>query len=139
MTAFNYAIYHYSRHVPWGGAVGDADFILFGPDYSAAAFTLSLAAAQGGPALKTIGNAGAGSEGISATFEDDFAHPVTGETGSATIIRPQIDEASLEALAWGPDLTVPLVLSYDLLMTPVGAPQRAICFGTFTLYAGISD
>lgn len=140
MTAFNYDISHYSRHVPWGGAVGDADFIIFGPDYSGAAFALSLAAKPGSAAIKTIGNAAAGSEGISATFEAAFVHPVSGEQGSATIVRPQIDEVSLEGLAWGAtDPAEPLVLAYDLLMTPFGAPQRAICFGTFTLYPGIAD
>lgn len=139
MAAFNYPIYHYSRHVPWGGATGDADIILFGPDYSGATFVMSLADKIGGTTLKTIGNATAGTEGISATFEADFTHPTTGEKGSATIIRPQIDEASWEALTWGTDTAEPLVLAYDLLITPSGAPQRAICYGTFTLYAGIAD
>lgn len=137
--AFTYDIYHYSRHVQWGGAIGDADIIMFGPDYSGAAFVLSIADKAGGAALKTLVNQPAGNEGISATFEADFVHPVTGEQGTATIIRPQIDEATLEGLVWGPDTSQPLVLAYDLLMTPTGAPQRAVCFGTFTLYPGIAD
>ncbi|MGF7152607.1 hypothetical protein [Novosphingobium gossypii] len=139
MAAFNYPIDHYSRHVQWGGAVGDADVILFGPDYSGTAFVLTLAAAPGSAALKTLTNAAAGAEGVSATFENPFTHPVTGEVGSATIIRPQINEATFEGLAWGADVTAPLELYYDLLMTPVSAPQRAVCFGTFTLHPGIGD
>lgn len=139
MTAFNYPIEHYSRHTQWGGAVGDADVIMFGPDYSDAAFVLALSASAGGAVLKQIINAAAGSEGVSATFEANFTHPTTGEVGSATIVRPQINEVSFEALTWGTDASAPLTLNYDLLMTPVGAPQRAVCFGTFTLYPGISD
>jgi predicted nicotinamide N-methyase len=139
MAAFNYPIYHYSRHVQWGGAVGDADIILFGPDYSGATFVLTLASAPGAAAVATLNNAAAGTQGVSATFEDPFTHPTTGEVGSATIIRPQLDEATMEALTWGADPAAPLELYYDLLMTPAGAPQRAICFGSFTLYPGIGD
>lgn len=141
MAAFNNSIFHYSRHVQWGGAVGDADIIMFGPDYSGASFVLALATSPGGSTLSTpITDAPAGSQGISATFENPFTHPVSGEIGSATIIRPQIDEATLEAIDWGETpASEPLVLYYDLLMTPVGAPQRAICFGTFTIYPGIAD
>lgn len=139
MAAFNYPIYHYSRHVQYGGAVGDADIIMFGPDYSTADFVMTIAASPGSAALINLFGAGAGDEGVSATFEDPFTHPITGEVGSATIIRPQINEASFEALTWGADITAPLVLYYDLLMTPDGAPQRGVCFGSFTLYPGIGD
>ena len=139
MAAFSYPIIHYSRHVPWGGATGDADIIMFGPDYTSGTFQLAIAAAAGSAALISLTKQAAGTQGVSATFEDPFTHPITSEVGSAMIIRPQVDEASFEALVWGSDPTAPLELYYDLLMTPTGLPQRAVCFGTFTLYPGVSD
>ena len=55
----------------------------------------------------------------------------------ASIITPQIDEATLEALTYTG--AADLVLYHDLLVTPSGLPQRAELYGTFTITQGIGD
>ncbi|PTR08671.1 MULTISPECIES: hypothetical protein [unclassified Novosphingobium] len=139
--AFELNIFHPSKRVPWGGASANADLVLVGTDWSAAAFSMSFAATQGGTAIADIqlANAAAGSQGISASYDASYVHPETGAVVGATTIRPQIDEASLEALVWGSDPTANLVLHYDLLVTPVGGVQQVFCYGTFTIQPGIGD
>lgn len=137
--AFTLNYSHPSRHVPFGGEVGDADIVYGITDYSGAAFVMTFAATQGGSALITLSTASAGSQGVSATYDADYVHPTTGETIGATTIRPQIDEATLEALTYGTDPDSPLVLYYDLLITPVSEPQRVLCNGTLSIYLGVGD
>lgn len=136
--AFEMNIDHYSRHTQWGGNIGDGDVVLFGEDYSAGTYLMTFKADINGSALITLNNAAAGSQGISATLDASYVHPDSGEQGDATIIVPQIDEATFEALAWATP-PVPIVLFYDLLVTPVGAAQRALFYGTFTIYPGVGD
>jgi len=139
--AFELNIFHPSKHVVWGGASGNADLVLVGNDWSGATFVMSFAATQGGTPIAgvTLGNAAAGSQGISASYDATYVHPETGAIVGATTIRPQIDETSLEALVWGSDPSADLVLHYDLLVTPVGGAQQVFCYGTFTLQPGVSD
>lgn len=139
--AFELPIEHFSKHVPWGGASGDADIIEMGVNLTGAAFAMNFATANGGTPIAGIAltTATAGSQGVSVTYDADYVHPETGEVIGASTIRPQIDEASLEALTWGADPSAPLVLRYDLLVTPSGTPQEVYCYGTFTLHPGIGD
>lgn len=136
--AFTFPIVHNSKHTPWGGATGDADMIYLGVDWSAATFRFTLAPLPGSGALITLTNAAAGSQGISATYDASYVDDQTGLVVGATIIRPQIDEATFEALTWGPT-DEPLVLYHDMLVTPSGAPQRVWFDGTFTILSGVGD
>lgn len=141
MDAFEDNIEIRHRHVTWGGASGDQDWVLCGYDWSAAAFILTVRAKEGdtGTPPILIGNGAAGSMGISATYDPFYVAPDGVVTG-ATIIRPQIDEGTLEGLSWGTTATdQPLVLHYDLLVTPTGLPQRVFCYGTMTIYPGVGD
>lgn len=139
--SFELPIVHMSKHVPWGGSTTDADIIELGVDWSGAAFAMNFATTQGGTPIAgmALSAASAGSQGINATYDSGYVHPETGAVVGATTIRPLITEATLEALAWGSDPAAPLVLYYDLLVTPSGEPQRIYCYGTFTLYPGIGD
>ena len=136
--AFTWNITHNSRHTPWGGATGDADMIYLGVDWSAATFRLTLAPLPGSPALITLTNAAAGTQGISATYDAGYVHPNTGLVVGATIIRPQIDEVTFEALTWGAT-DEPLVLAHDMLITPSGEPQFVWFDGEFTIHPGVGD
>lgn len=136
--AFTWNITHNSRHTPWGGATGDADMIYLGVDWSAATFRFTLAPLPGSGAIITLMNAAAGSQGISATYDASYVDDRTGLVVGATIIRPQIDEATFEALTWGPT-DEPLVLAHDMLVTPSGEPQFVWFDGAFTIYPGIGD
>lgn len=136
--AFTFPIVHNSKHTPWGGASGDADMVVLGLDWSGAAFKFSIAPQVGSVALITLTNAAAGSQGISATYDASYVDDRTGLVVGATIIRPQIDEATFEALTWGPT-DEPLVLAHDMLVTPSGEPQFVWFDGAFTIYPGVGD
>jgi len=139
--AFELPIIHESKHVPWGGATGNADFIELGVNLTGAAFAMNFALTAGGTPIAgmALSAATAGTQGVSVTWDPDYIHPETLEVVGASIIRPQIDEATLEALTWGSDVDAPLRLYYNLLVTPTGSPQEVYCFGTFTIYPGIGD
>lgn len=137
--AFRLDYSHPSRRVPFGGAVGDADIVYLGEDWSAAAFVMAFAAAEGSAALITLTNASAGSQGVSATYDAAYLHPTTGATVGATIIRPLISETTLEALTYSSDPSAPLVLYFDLIVTPSGDQQRVFCKGTLSVYQGVGD
>lgn len=127
------------RRTPFGGAIGDGDFVEEGIDWSGATFRMELRDEPGNTAtaLVTLTNAAAGSQGISASYnaawEDDAGNVV-----GATTIRVQIDEATLEALALASDPAQDRVLHYDLHVTPSGQPKRVAWYGTFTLKPGVT-
>lgn len=127
------------KRVPFGGATGDADIPVVGVDWSGAAFKLDIRVDPGdtGTPLVSLTSASAGSQGISATYEAGYVLP-DGTSAPATIIRPQIDEATLEALDLSTRPSSPLELFYDLHVTPSGEPKRVVCFGAFTIYPGVT-
>ena len=135
--AFERHFVHYSRRTPWLGGVSAPRLLILGENWSAATAVMTLAAEQGGTALITLNTTAPGSQGVSiawdATYERDGV-----EVGASTI-TVQIDEATFEGLPWGADPAAPLVLTYDLLVTPSGAAQRAFCWGTLTIYRGVGD
>lgn len=137
--AFERNYVHRSKHAPWGGGTGAGEIVVLGKDWSGAAFKWSFGPAVGSAADITLVNAAAGAQGVSATYDANYVHPDTGAIVGATTIVPQIDEATLEGLAWGGDPTAALVKQHELLVTPAGEPQRPYAHGTFTLYAGIGD
>lgn len=136
---FDLSYSHPSRRVPFGGAIGNADIVYCLTNWSGAEFVMAFAAAEGATPVITLTNAAAGAQGISATYDAAYVDPRTGATIGATIIRPQIDEATLEGLTYPSDPSSPLVLYYDLLVTPTGEPQRVVCKGTLSIYQGVSD
>lgn len=139
--AFELPIVHMSKHVPWGGATGNADIIEMGVDLTTTAWAMDFASSKGGAPIAplALSNATAGSQGVSVTYDAGYVHPESGEIVGASTIRPQVDETALEGLTWGTDPGAPLLLYYDLLWTRSGAPQDVYCFGTFTIYPGIGD
>jgi hypothetical protein len=137
--AFSFNISHHSRHTPWGGADGSADIVMLGVDWSAAAFQMALAYTLGGTPAITLPNASAGSQGVSATYDATYVDPDTGATVGATIIRPQINEVTFEALTWPADTTQPLVMAFDFLVTPSGEPQFVWFYGNMTIHPGVGD
>lgn len=128
------------KRVPFGGASGEGDIPVISVDWSGATFKMELRVNPGdtGTALVSLTNAAAGSQGISATYEDAYAMPDGSGTVIATIIRPQIDEATIEGLALGARTSDPVELYYDIHVTPSGSAKRLLCFGKFTIYPGVT-
>lgn len=131
------------RHVPFGGTTGDGDLPILGEDYSDATFEMHIRLAPGatGDPLIELENAAALSEGISAEYDADYPHPLTGEEVGATVIRIEIDETSIESLPVAAEPEEPAVFYYDLQMTPSfsGARKRVVIYGTFTVYPGVTN
>lgn len=137
--AYEDNIEHRSRHVPWTTTSSqDADWWMGGVNWEAGNVVLTFCDAPGGAAKITLTNQAAGVQGIALTYDPEFVAP-DGSAIGGTRMRPQIDEATLEALEWGPDPKAPLVLYYDLLVTPPAEAQQALFYGTFTLYPGEGD
>ncbi len=128
------------KRVPFGGLSGEGDIPVVGVDWSGATFKMEIRAnpGDGGSALVSLSNAAAGSQGISATYDAAYAMPDGSGTVGATIIRPQIDEATIEGLSLAARTSDPLTLYYDMHVTPSGSSKRLLCFGTFTIYPGVT-
>ncbi len=124
------------KHASWGGTNGLADLVRLGDDWSQTAFTWALSSSPGGTNVLTLTAAPEGQQGISAAYEAQYVHPVTGDVVGATIIRPQIDQASFEAIADTAPHDAQIVLHHTLYAAPPGEPRRVLCFGNFTIKKG---
>lgn len=126
------------KRVPFGGSNGEGDLPILGVNWSGATFKMDLRASAGdtGTALVALTNASAGSQGISAVYDADYLAPDTDEPVGTTIVRIQIDEATMEGIALAARPSEPLALYYDLHVTPSGEAKRVLMFGKFTIYPG---
>lgn len=126
------------KQVQFGGSTGDQDITYYGKNWSAATFKMEVRVAFGetGAALISLTNAAAGLQGISATYDAGIIDKETGQVVGGTVIRPQIDAATLIALAGASPLSSDRVLYADFHITPVGLPKRLIRYGTFTVKPG---
>ena len=135
------------KRTPWGGVSGDADIVILGLDWSAGTFLMEIRPEPGstGTAMVSITNASAGAEGFSASYDSAYPHPtVTDESGDplvvgATIIRPQINETTLEGLAYGADPADAVVLFYDIHATVSGRGKFVLMGGQFTIEPGVTQ
>lgn len=139
--AVNLPLLAYKR-VPFVEPDG-ATIVIIGPNWSGATFKMELRQDPGdtGAALVSLGNNGAGSQGISASYVASYAYVDANgaaATAPATKMLIQIDEATLEALSLGTPTDEPVVLHYDLHITPSGSPKRVFCAGTFTIKPGVT-
>ena len=136
--AFEKNYLHPNKSVPWGGSGGEVYIVFIGEDLSTAAFLWAFTAAIGTAPTFSLATAAAGSQGVSAVYDANYVNPETGEVEGGTIVTPQIDEASFEALSW----TAPYddkVFHHNLLVTPSGGAQRVDCYGTLTVSHGVGD
>lgn len=123
------------RSAGWGGDAASVAIIILGEDLSGAAFAWKFALAEGNAALITLANAAAGSQGVSATYDAAYLHPTSGAIVGATIIVPQIDEATLEDAQFDGVGS----LFHTLYITPAGGKQYVERYGTLTLRDGVPD
>lgn len=126
------------KRVPWGGDTGEADFVEAGVDLSGADFRMEIREQLGASATAAIvlTKQAAGTQGISAQYVANYAHPTEGDLGPATIIRPYITEANMEGLALASPESADKVWYYDLHVTPVGGLKYVYAYGTFTVKPG---
>jgi hypothetical protein len=114
------------------------DVAILGPNYTGAAFSMHIRNRNGdtGTPIVSLANAAVGVQGISVTYIAAYAYNEAGAVAPASLILIQIDEATLEALALNNPSNEPVVLNYDLHVTPVGGVKRVELLGTFTINPG---
>lgn len=129
-----------SKRVPWGGTTSEADIVVLGMDYSGATFAMEIRNTPGdsGTALVSLTNASPGAQGISATYDPDYVHPLTGVEVGATTIRPQINETTMEGLVTATPGDAPVDAHYDLHLTPEGGAKLLYLYGRFSYAPGVT-
>lgn len=113
--------------------------VVLGPDYTAGDFKMDLRASPGATGDPIVGltKQTAGTQGISATYNAAYVYGV-GLTAPATIYLVQIDESTLEALSLADPSDEPLVLHYDLHVTPSGGAKYLQLQGEFRVFPGVT-
>lgn len=124
------------KHAPWGGETGLGDIVVYDVDWSGATFLWQFGAPDDLAPDISLGNAAAGSEGVSATY-GSYTDPISGEVGFATVIRPQIDESTLEALTYSG--VSDLSLEHTLYITPSSEPKRVEAYGGVVVKQLVAD
>jgi hypothetical protein len=125
-----------SKHVPFDDTIPD-----FRTDYTGATPLMEIRPEPGGTGdpLVSLGASTAGSQGIAISYDPDYAFEYRGITYTgASLIEIIIDEATLEGLAYGADPEDPVVLAYDLHLTPSGGKKFVLCGGAFTINPGVT-
>lgn len=125
-TAFASAVF--------GGASGRVFIDVLGQDLSGATYAWAFSETPGATAEFTLTAASAGSQGVSASYDANMVHPVTGAVVGGTRIVPQIDEATLEGLTFSGSADLNLV--HTLYETPSGGSKRVRCEGILTVKQG---
>jgi len=133
-TEINQTIF---KHAPWGGVTGDGDIVVWDIDLTAATFLWQFGAASDLAVDISLAGAAAGSQGVSVTYSASYEHPTSGATGAASVIRPQINEATLEALTYSG--ITDLELYHTLYVTPSGGVREVYAYGTITIKQGMAD
>jgi hypothetical protein len=118
----------------FGGPSGRVFIDVLAQDLSGATFAWAFSLSEGAAATFTLTNAAASDQGISATYDANMIHPVSGLVVGGTRIVPRINEATLEALDFGGAAQRALI--HNLYETPVGGTKRVRCFGILMVKKG---
>lgn len=133
-TEINYTIF---RHAPAGGSTGDLDIVVNAINLTGATFLWQFGAPTDLAVDISLANEPVGSQGVSVSYNATYEHPTSGAVGPASIIRAQINEATLEALTYSG--VADLELAHTLYVTPSGGLRQVYAFGTVTIKQGMAD
>lgn len=131
------------KRVPFVDEDG-ATWVFVGEDWSGATFAMHIRNNPGdtGTPIISLATVAPGSQGISCTLNPAYVYfdPWLKEdvTAAASLVLCQINEATLEALSLGTPYEKPLILNYDLHVTPVGGMKRVAVQGRFILNPGVT-
>lgn len=109
-------------------------------DYSGATAAMEIRPEPGGQgaALVTLGASVSGGEGIVISYDANYPDTDGELPDGATLVRLIINETTIEGLAYGTPASEPVVLHYDLHLTPSGSKKFVLCGGTFTISPGVT-
>lgn len=133
-TEINHTIF---KHAPWGGTTGDGDIVVNNIDLTSAVFLWQFGAASDLAPDISLTNAAEGTQGVSVSYSAVYEHPTSGAVGPASLIRPQINEATLEALTYSGVADLELV--HTLYVTPSGGVREVYAYGVITIKQGVND
>lgn len=120
-----------------------ATIAFVGEDFSGGTFLMHVRNSPGdtGDPILSLAGATAGTQGISVIYDPDYIYVDergVEQTGPASLVLIQIDEATIEALSLGTPTDEPVILHYDLHVTPSGAPKRVVAEGKFIIKPGVT-
>ena len=118
-----------------------AQFVLEGPNYSAATFRLQIRNLPGdtGTPIVSLANAAAGLQGISASYNAAYTHPTTGRVFAATVITVTISKTTMSALAASSPTSSAVTNHYDMIVEPgVGVSEIMPFRGKFIYDPGVT-
>lgn len=120
-----------------------ATLVFVGEDFAGGVYAMHVRNNPGdtGTAILTLAGATAGTQGISVTYDPDYVYADergVEQTGPASLVLIQIDEATLEALSLGTPTDKPVTLHYDLHITPSGGTKRVVAQGKFIIAPGVT-
>lgn len=111
-----------------------------GANYTGATLAAEVRASPGdtGSAIITLANATPPTEGLSVTYDAAYVDPNGELENGASLVRMLITEDTLEALTLSTPASDPLVLHYDIHLTPSGGTKFVFARGTFTVNPGVT-
>lgn len=120
-----------------------ATIVFVGENFAGGSYAMHIRNNPGDTGAPILGLAGAaaGTQGISVTYDADYIYvdeKGVEQTGPASLVLIQIDEATIEALSLGTPTDKPVILHYDLHVTPSGAPKRVVSQGKFIINPGVT-
>lgn len=121
-----------------------ATIVFVGENFAGGTYLMHIRNNPGdtGSPILSLAGASAGTQGISVTYDDEYVYvDETGveQTGPASLVLVQIDEATIEGLSLGTPADKPVTLHYDLHITPSGAPKRVVSRGKFIIDPGVTQ
>lgn len=120
-----------------------ATIVFVGENFAGGTYAMHIRNNPGdtGDPVLSLAGATAGTQGISVTYDATYDYvDETGadQSGPASLVLIQIDEATLEGLSLGTPTDKPVTLHYDLHITPSGAPKRVVSQGKFIINPGVT-
>ena len=111
-----------------------------GANYTGATLAAEIRTSPGGSGDPVIALATATppTQGLSVTYDAAFVDPLGELPNGASVVKMLVAETTLEALAYAADPAVPVVLHYDIHLTPDGGTKFVFARGTFTVNPGVT-
>ncbi len=120
-----------------------ATIVFVGENFAGGSYAMHIRNHPGdtGTPIVSLAGATAGTQGISVTYDTDYIYVDENgddQTGPASLVLIQIDEATIEGLSLGTPTDEPVILHYDLHVTPSGAAKRVVSRGKFIIDPGVT-
>lgn len=119
----------------------DDSIYRMGSDYSGATPRMEVRQLKGDSStpIFALDASTSGGQGIVVTYDADYVDPDGLMPNGATQVRIIINETTLEGVDYNTPSDQPLVLYYDIHLTPAGGKKFVFCEGQFVIYPGVTQ